>query len=231
MTRHGARYASGLSIGLLVASVIAWLWTTGNPMDYGGGAAPPGQRFYLASKLAGLAAMAIFWVQALSGLARRTPLLRPWFSLSQRAHRNLGLATIMLLVAHAALFITGVSTRSGHLAVGPLIPDLTAGFYKFYVSIGVLALASMLVVLLAGFLRRRWSIWRWAHRLWTVGFGLGVLHAVTIGTETRVGVMFYLYLTMAAALGIAVILWWAGASENALARAVRPGQRHQEEGS
>jgi len=185
----------------------AWAMTTGNPLNYVSVTVPAGQRLYVASKVFGLVAMTLFWLQALAGLARRTPVLREWFALSYRGHRNVGIATMAMLAVHVGLFFGAVSLRSGHLAWHVLIPDLTAHYFKFYVSVGVIAFAVMLAVVAAGWLRRRRSIWRWLHRAWMVVFGLGAWHALSLGTETRNAVVFSLYIAMITTVVMAVLAW------------------------
>jgi len=207
MREHPHRYPVYAGGVLIAVSLVAWIWTTGDPLDYGGASVPPGQRLYIASKLFGLLAMAAFWLQALGGLARRTPALRAYWALTQRAHRNLGVASVTLVIIHAGLFVGAVSLRSNHLALGPLVPDFTGSVFAFYVSLGVLGLILLLLVPLAGVLRRHGGLWAWLHRVWVAAFALGIWHALSIGTETRLGPMLYVYLVMAATLASAVILW------------------------
>lgn len=198
--------AAAVTLFVFIAPVMLWAWSTGNPAYYLQHAAPPGQGLYVASRLLGLIALSLFWFQAMTALARGVPRLQGFFLLSPVNHRRLGLSLFGLVIAHVLLFFLAVSLRTGHVAYGVLIPDFEAGFYRFYVSLGVIALALLPLGIAAGYLRRRLAGIRWLHRIWPVVFALVFLHGVNIGTETRIGLMFYVYLLMAVSLVAAATL-------------------------
>jgi predicted ferric reductase len=172
-----------------------WLLTTGNPLFYFLEDTPPGQGLYVISKGFALLALSLFWFQCVAALTKSTPNIAGFFRLSPRAHKLIGSTLLALILAHVFLFFYAVSLRSGHFAFGVLIPSFSHGFYKFYVSLGVIALALLIVGLVAGILRSKYLnvFTRWGHRLWFVAFGLIFLHGVNIGTETRLGIMLYVY--------------------------------------
>lgn len=172
-----------------------WLYTTGNPLFYFVEETPPGQGLYVISKGLALIALSLFWFQCVAALTKSTPNISGFFRLSLRAHRLLGSILLALILIHVLLFFAAVSLRSGHLAFGVVVPKFDEGFYNFYVSLGVFALILLVVAVTAGILRARYRnvLTTWLHRLWFVAFGLVFLHGVNIGTETRMGIMLYVY--------------------------------------
>lgn len=181
-------------------------WSIGSPLYYLLNDVPPGQGVYILSKLTGLLAFSLFWLQAMAALLGGLPRLPGLASRLQPGHRVLGGTVLVLLVTHALLFFLAVSLRSGHPALGALTPDFSSGFYGFYRSLGVVALILACLAVLGGILRRHRPGLRWLHRAWAVTFLLVFLHGVSIGTETRLGAMVYLYWLMAGGLGLTLVL-------------------------
>lgn len=62
---------AGVAVALIIPG-LAWTWSTGNPLYYLVENTPPGQTAYVASRLAGLLGLSLFWLQALGGLLRGT---------------------------------------------------------------------------------------------------------------------------------------------------------------
>jgi predicted ferric reductase len=192
----------------LLIPVLVWLISTHGPIAYFVHEVPPGQRFYILSKLFGLLALALFWLQCMAALARFVPALRGFLSLSRKQHAWIGATTFALIVVHIGLFITASTFRTGHLALPLLVPKFDQGFYSAFVSLGAVAFWILLVVIVAGMLRARGhDVWRWVHRASLVVFALGFLHGITIGTETRFGLMKYVYAFIALSLATAVASW------------------------
>lgn len=192
----------------LLIPVLVWLISTHGPVAYFVHEVPPGQRFYIVSKLFGLLALALFWFQCMAALARFAPAVRGFLSLSRRQHAWIGATTLVLVVVHIALFITASTLRTGHLALPLLVPKFDAGFYSAFVSLGAVAFWILLAVIAAGILRSRGrEIWRWVHRASLLVFAIGFVHGITIGTETRFGLMKYVYAFIALSLATAVASW------------------------
>lgn len=201
MTWKHQRWPAALVCAFLfLVPVVLWIWSTGNPLYYFRYSVPPGQGLYVVSRLIGLVALSLFWFQAMAALARGVPRLAGFFQLGSQAHRRLGIVLLVLMASHGLLFFAAVSLRTGHIAVPVLIPRFDAGYYTFYMGLGVLAFWLLPLGALAGFLRRRAPLLRWLHRIWVPIFALVLLHGLTIGTETRLGLMFYVYLLMAVSL-------------------------------
>jgi predicted ferric reductase len=192
----------------LLIPVVVWLISTHRPLEYFTHLVPPGQRLYILSKLCGLLALAAFWFQCMTALARSAPAVRGFFSLTRRQHVMLGTATFVLVVAHLGLFIAASSIRTHHLTLPLLIPTFDQGFYTAFVSVGAIAFWILVAVIIAGILRARgYRIWRWLHRASLVVFALGFLHGITIGSETRFGLMKYIYAFIGLSLAAAVGSW------------------------
>ena len=193
-------------IALLVVPGWALMKTTGDFAAYFRFDVLDGQFLYILSKLFGLYAIVLLWAQTMYGLLARQG--TGWFSVEpgSRLHRAMGMAVIVLLLAHAFLFIAGVSLRNGHFAYKLLLPHLQSGYYPMMLSFGLIAAWLLLVVGLAAGLRRRLNVvWKWLHRLSLPALILVFVHSFFIGSETRVDAMPYLYAVMVATLLAAVV--------------------------
>lgn len=61
---------------VLVAPIVTWWRSVGDPSVYFTHALPPGQSIFIFAKLAGLLAIGLFWAQALLAMAPRVPMFR-----------------------------------------------------------------------------------------------------------------------------------------------------------
>ena len=197
--------ASALLFAILLPTLL-WLSVVGDPRLYLDPSVPPGQLAYVLSKLAGLCAAGLFALQLTLMVLRGTrfgPVVRRW---GIRAHQRLGLAVVLVIVAHVVLFVAAASLRSEHLAARLLLPRWGSGFYDAMVSVGVLAFYLVVVVVAAGALSRRRDgtrgRFRRAHRaLALASVPLVVVHSYAIGSETAsVPVMAFYALFGAVAL-------------------------------
>ena len=157
------------------------------PLEYFRHQVPAGQLLYVFSKVAGFSAIFLLGVQLILGLSG-------WPSQRLVWHKRLGSAVFVILCLHVFLFTTAASLRSGHLALGILVPDFSGGFYNTMVSFGALSFWGMVLVILAGILRSNGAFWaRWVHHLSFPVFYLAAIHALQIGTESRAGLLQFLY--------------------------------------
>lgn len=186
---------------VLLAPVVVWLVSVGNPLDYLDHTLPPGQALYVTSKFAALLALSCFWAQCLLALARRTPVLNGIPPAPLKLHRRLGCATLVLVLAHVGLFFVAASLRGGAPAWSLLLPNFGQGYYNAFVSLGLLAFWCLLLVAYAGWrVSRGRQRWKLVHMLWFVVFTLVFLHAYAIGSESRFGAMRYVLLFVATSL-------------------------------
>lgn len=146
---------------------------------------PPGQWFYLLSKLTAQYAFLFLTVQLVFGLVLAVrPNALPW--LTTKLHRTIGLTVLGTILLHAGLFVSAVGVRSGHFPATLLTINLDQGFYNLYVSFGLIAAGLLVIVALLGILRRFLSLilFRSAHRLAWLVWVFGFAHSYAIGTET-----------------------------------------------
>ena len=153
---------------------------------------PDGQLLYILSKLIGLYAFFLLWVQILYGILHTQ--LFPTFMLgTTRFHQNMGVVIVMLLALHIVLFVTAVSVRNGYFAYQLLLPNFN-GYYFKMVSLGIFGgLMISVAVIIAWFRRKIKKHWRAFHWLVLLAFIMIFFHSYLIGSETRTGLMPYLY--------------------------------------
>ena len=188
-------YRSILLAALLILPLGAWLAALGNPVAYFQYEMPPGQVLYIVSKLLGLYAIVLFWLQLMYGLLKNDVLLRsvlPQWSIS--THRLLGLSTLLMTSLHFVVFFMATSLRKGSAALQLLLPDFGSGYFSTTVSLGWLALVGLWVVAIAGIARARGGRgWIGVHRIAiAVGF-LAMAHSLLVGSETKTGLWLGIY--------------------------------------
>jgi predicted ferric reductase len=176
--------------------VTVWTLSVNDPMAYvRWSGLPPGQQWYLAAKLAGLLAFCLFWAQCVIALARHVPRMSSWLASDLRWHRNLGITTALLMLAHVVFFVVAASFRTGQVAWDLLLPDFSHGYYRSNIALGAVAFWLVCLTVFAGWRTMRGGRgWKPIHLLWPVVFGLVFWHAFTIGTEFRYGAMRYVVL-------------------------------------
>lgn len=187
-----------------------WFVSTDSPAAYFSAAVPPGQTFYVFSKLFGLLAMVMLWFQAMAALAKDTPALEGFPRLQGRQHAVFGVVLFVVVLVHLSLFVVASTLRTKHSALDLLLPTFEHGYYRAMVGLGAIAFWMLVLVMFAGWRRLRGVVpWRWIHRLGFIVFSLGFLHGITVGSETRFGLMKYVYAFIGLSLGTAVIsrLW------------------------
>lgn len=189
-------------------AIAVWLDATGNPIAYFSSDVPPGQTFYVFSKLCALIAIVMLWFQAMTALAQVTPALHGFPLLKGRAHAAFGVATLLAIVAHLASFIAASAFRTGHVPLDLLLPAIDQGYYRAMLGLGAIAFWLLVLALIAGWIRYRGS-WaaRWVHRLVFAVIAIGFVHGLTVGSETRFGLMKYVYAFIGLSLGTALLSW------------------------
>lgn len=192
----------------LLIPPVAWLMSSGDPLAYFTHHVPPGQLLFVASKLCALMALVLFWLQCMMALSRIAPALHGFFQLSRRQHIVLGCTTALMVVLHVGLFVTASTLRTKASALDMLVPTFTHGYYRSNIGLGAIAFWVLFVGMLGGTLRLwRGTAWRWVHRAVFVVFTLGFLHGVAIGSETRFGLMKYIYAFVGLSIGTVVCSW------------------------
>ncbi|MCO6411407.1 MAG: hypothetical protein J5I92_01560 [Thiogranum sp.] len=197
-----------LLLTVLTIPMVTWIAALGNPLLYFQSGLPPGQALYSLSKLAGLYAIVLLWLQVLYGVGKNIRPgrddRRPW---SFNAHRLLGISTLAAVLMHFLFFFSAVSVRTNNLPLNLLVPDLGNGFYAAAVSLGWFALVGMLLVAMSGLLRSKTKGgWIWVHRFSFLVIALGLVHAQLVGSEAQANHWFYLTLFFGGTV-LAALMW------------------------
>jgi len=183
------------------APVFIWMQSIEDISIYIDYETPPGQVYYVLSKLAGLYAVFLLWLQVVLAVVNGTPFGARFSFWNVKFHRNLGLVTFGCILLHTALFVIAVSLRKAHFAYEILLPNFSHGFYGYAVTLGVFAIYGLVVVVIAGYLRKRGiKNTKWLHRISVVALILTLTHCLLIGTETRYSLMIAIYTTMVGTL-------------------------------
>jgi len=193
---------------------LAFLQTTGDIGIYFRHRVPDGQILYLGAKLCGLYAVIFLWLQLLQGLLHASGYRFLNSNGNPGFHRNLGLLVVFLFLTHIALFVSAVSLRSGHFVYQLLLPRFFGAYYPSILSMGLIGAWLLLIAAAIGAMRRRSKRngWVWVHRLTWGAFFLVYFHSYLIGSETRVGLVpwlfYFMFGTTVMAMGLRI---WKGA--------------------
>ena len=194
---------------VLMFVIPAWQWTLNviSPWELFEHELPPGQWFYLISKLVAQYAFLFLTIQIIFGflLAYKANQVK-W--LTVKVHRTVGICVLFSTMMHACLFIVAAWIRAGHFPLAVLGLHFDEGYYNLYISVGFLSACLLIVVVLIGlsrnFLPNR--IFRYGHRLAWLVWILGFCHSVAIGTETSGKLVWsWFYLIAAALIGLLLI--------------------------
>ncbi|MDR6841218.1 hypothetical protein [Pseudoxanthomonas sacheonensis] len=190
---------------VLIAPIVTWWRSVGDPSAYFTHALPPGQSIFIFAKLAGLLAIGLFWAQALLAMAPRVPMFRGFPALNRRAHIVFGSATGFLIAAHVGLFVVASSLRKKVVAWDLLLPNFDHGYYFLFITFGAFALYLLAIALFAGWRTHRGTrAWKKVHMLWIGVFAFALLHSIGIGSETRDGALRYIFLFTGSSLTLLV---------------------------
>jgi len=131
--------------------------------------------FWITSRAAGIIALLAASLAVTVGLSRRG---RDW----RVVHESLSLATIVALAVHALSLL-------GDSYLKPSLADVTIPFVSSYerlwMSVGIVAGWAFVILGLSYYVRARIGIQRWRtlHRFTALAWVLGIVHAVTMGTD------------------------------------------------
>lgn len=167
----------------LALPVFAWMQNTGGFERLFDTHEPPGQSWYVLSRLFGVIALSVGCWQFVIGLSSKFPV-----ALFKKRHHQtvihglLGLGTFVLFWAHALCFVTAVSIRKQFFAYGLLLPNMS-DYYHAVISIGWLALVLVTIAVAARAFRIR-NRHQW-HKLVYGVLPLAVIHSALVGSDTR----------------------------------------------
>jgi methionine sulfoxide reductase heme-binding subunit len=131
--------------------------------------------FWITSRAAGIIALLAASLAVAVGLSRRG---RDW----RVVHESLSLATMVALAVHAFSLL-------GDSYLKPSLADVTIPFVSSYerlwMSVGIVAGWAFVILGLSYYVRARIGIQRWRtlHRFTALAWVLGIVHALTMGTD------------------------------------------------
>ena len=193
---------------LLLLSIPAWQWGTDivlprNLYEY---QLPPGQWYYLLSKLFAQYAYVFLTAQVILGSALAVFNNKSWLTVN--LHRGIGICTLSTLFLHVGFFAYAVWLRSDHFPSMLFTLRFDQGYYNFFISIGVIAAGLLIIIAILGLARNSIPsyLFHYGHRLaWPAWLG-GIWHSFAIGTETKGGIIWSLFYVMGVLLvGLVVI--------------------------
>lgn len=192
-------------LALLSIPLGVWITVEGNPIHYLTHPVPDGQAFYIFSKLIGLYAFILLWLHVMWVILKNTSagnVLPKW---RRQYHQVMGVSLVGVIVVHIALFVTAVSLRKEAFAYNLLFPNFS-DYYHSLLGLGVLALWLLPLIIYTGFKLKHDSTQRWLHRAAFLVFTLIFFHGIGVGSETKSGLMLYLYLFMGGSVVVALLL-------------------------
>lgn len=157
---------------------------------------PPGQWAYILSKWLGLWGLSLLIAQFLSLLISVVDRsARSHFAGSQ-THKVFSLLLVFTALAHIAFFMLGAGLRQQHIDWQVLLPVFSHGHYRSMLSLGVVALLSLVMIVSTGIaigrsysqiLNGRWrNLLRQVHRMMSLVLIVAtVYHSFSTGSETR----------------------------------------------
>lgn len=178
-----------ISVGMVLPFVY-WLYSVGDPAAYFSKNSPDGQLIYAISKLLGLYALALLWLQFILVFLKGKII-----DLSPSEHIKIGAIAWLFMLSHFLFFLSAVAIRGGQFHYEMFFPLIVDDFYKQMVAVGALAFWLFNVVIIAGIARKAQSSRRWAsflHKISALAFVCVFIHGYAIGTESS-GVMATLY--------------------------------------
>ena len=131
--------------------------------------------FWITSRAAGIIALLAASLAVTAGLSRRG---KDW----RVVHESLSLATMAALAVHALSLV-------GDSYLNPSLADVTIPFVSSYerlwMSVGIVAGWAFVILGLSYYVRARIGIQRWRtlHRFTALAWVLGIVHALTMGTD------------------------------------------------
>lgn len=142
--------------------------------------------WWLASRSAGIVALALVTASVMLGLAMAARLLpRRWRKDAVRAHEHLALLALVSIAAHGLLL---VPDRWLHPGLAGIAVPFALAYRSVWTGLGVLGGYLAAALGLSFYARRRIGprLWRRLHRLTALVYVLGLAHALGAGTDARI---------------------------------------------
>jgi predicted ferric reductase len=147
------------------------------------------------ARAAGLVSFLLLYISIFLGLTVRIPFLRKLISpaYSPNLHRILSLYALLFALLHGVVLI--FDNAINFTLVDVFVP-FAASYHPQSVALGILAFYLMLILVITSYGKRFIShkVWRVTHFMNIVLYVIGIIHAVTLGTDMKNPVVFGIFL-------------------------------------
>jgi sulfoxide reductase heme-binding subunit YedZ len=175
--------------------------------------------FWITSRAAGCAALILSSASVCIGLLMGSKVLARHRADQRIIHEALSLATLAAIVVHAGSLL-------GDQYLHPSVTDITipfvSGYKTIWMSIGIVAGWSLILLGLSYYLRARIGVarWRMLHRFTALAWLAGIVHSLGEGTDA--GTAWFLVMTAAALIpGVLLLVRRMGSRTAVAVPAVR----------
>jgi methionine sulfoxide reductase heme-binding subunit len=143
---------------------------------------PTPHLFWITSRAAGFAALALASLAVSAGLLMSTKLIKGRTSELRAAHDTLALATIVAIVVHGVALL---GDKFLHPSIADIAIPLHSSYKTLWTSLGIVG-GWGLILLGLSYYARRWIgavRWRKLHRFTALAWLAGLVHALGMGTD------------------------------------------------
>jgi sulfoxide reductase heme-binding subunit YedZ len=172
---------------------------------------PSPHLFWITSRAAGFAALALSSLAVCLGLLMSTRLLRGRGPDLRVTHEVLSLSTMVAISVHALAL---VGDKFLHPSLADISIPFVSGYHTFWTTIGIVGGWSAIALGLSYYFRAQIGVARWRklHRFTALAWALGLAHSLGEGTDA--GQVWFLAMTAVVVVPALILLAW---------RARRPG--------
>ncbi|GAB3589707.1 hypothetical protein GCM10027446_02840 [Angustibacter peucedani] len=166
-----------------------------------------GPTLWFVNRGTGVVLLAVVTASIVLGVLATTRAGSRWWPrfLTQGLHRNLGLLSVVLTLAHAG---SAVADEYVDIRWWQALVPFGATYQPFWLALGTLAFDLTVAASLTSLLRHRMrhGVWRAVHLTTWAVFGLGVVHGLGIGTDAVEPWSLAVTTTCLVAVGLAALL-------------------------
>jgi sulfoxide reductase heme-binding subunit YedZ len=164
---------------------------------------PSPHLFWITSRAAGFAALALSSLAVCLGLLMSTKLLRRRGTDLRVTHEVLSLSTMVAIVVHA---VSLLGDKFLHPSLADISVPFASGYHTFWTTVGIVAGWSVIVLGLSYYVRARIGVSRWRklHRWTALAWALGLAHSLGEGTDA--GQLWFLAMTAVVAVPALILV-------------------------
>jgi methionine sulfoxide reductase heme-binding subunit len=175
--------------------------------------------FWITSRAAGCAALILSSLSVCVGLLMGSKTLARHRADQRVVHEALSLATLVAIVVHA---VSLLGDRYMNFGIADIAIPFVSGYKTIWMSIGIVAGWSLILLGLSYYFRARIGVarWRMLHRFTALAWLAGIVHSLGEGTDA--GTAWFLVMTAAAVIpGVLLLARRMGSRTAAVVPAVR----------